>query len=267
MDSNEVGLTEEEQNLAITKAIAEKTIRLENIRRRLLIEKQQAAIVRPWSANELYIYAKMRADKFLQSQSGDPAAAFQIIDFQKPVMVALSLYFTNDSKFEELDSNEYNSNGLPLSLNKGIWLWGNPGVGKTMIMGMFSKNKRLSYEVIQCPKLTYQYSKEGDDVIAHFTKPLTTQAASADNFYQRNRGACYNDLGTEPTLSKFYGNPINVMEYLFLQSYDNSVPFFHRHVTTNLTMDQVKEMYGLRVLDRIKQSFNIIEIKGKSLRK
>jgi DNA replication protein DnaC len=39
------------------------------------------------------------------------------------------------------------------------------------------------------------------------------------------------------------------------------------HITTNLTFQQIKESYGGRFYDRMKEMFNVISLTGKSLRK
>lgn len=224
-------------------------------------------ISRPWTPVELYKLAKWRATQLIRARTGDPAVEFEPVKFQKGVVMALACYFSGSEQFEKLDTKLYNSMGIPFSLNKGIWIWGNPGVGKTLMMEMFNRNKRLCYEVIQCPKICYEYVKYGDAVFEGLIKQRQVVAPDASNFLQKLKGICYNDLGTEPLKSNYYANPLNVMEFIMLQSYENKVPYWQRHVTTNLTFDQVKESYGIRVLDRIKECFNIIEIKGESLRK
>jgi len=239
---------------------------LEDQRKKALAQQKANDLRRPWSPNELYEYAKGRATQIVRLETGNPSAVFEPVEYQKPVITALSLYFSNHPEFEKLDASEYNQTGFPFSLNKGIWLWGNPGVGKTLMMQMFSRNKRICFQVVQCPKIVFGYVKHGDEHIQPYGK-LISETEDALSFYQRNKGICYNDLGVEPVPAKHYGTPINVLETIFLDTYENKVPFWHRHVTTNLTAIQLKETYGVRFVDRVKQSFNIIEVNGNSLRK
>lgn len=216
--------------------------------------------------NNLYSLARWRATQAIRMRTGDPTVEFEPTEFQKPVITALSLYFSGKPEFEQLDTRLYNNQPTKFSLNKGIWMWGNPGVGKTLMMEMFNRNSRLCYEVIHCPKLAYEYVKQGDEAIERFGK-IIPAIQSSTNFGQKVMGVCYNDLGVETVPSKHYGNPINVLETITLQAYENKVPYWHRFVTTNLVFDQVKEVYGLRFIDRIKECFNIIEVRGESLRK
>lgn len=264
-------LTEQERKEAIDAAIKEalkvKWNRLESERRFKLSQDKLNDAKRPWKPSELYQLAKWRATQLISSRTGRPDLEFEPTEFQKPIITALGLYFSGSPEFEQLNTKLYNSTKLDFSLNKGIWLWGNPGVGKTLMMEMFNRNKRLCYDLAQCPKITYEYVKNGDIVFEKLVNVKGVIVPDASNFFQQHRGVCYNDLGTEPLTSSHYGNPINVMEYIILQSYENKLPYWHRHVTTNLTFDQVKQFYGVRVLDRIKECFNILEVRGESLRK
>lgn len=266
-----VELTDQERkeatDAAIQQAKARKHNSLESERKQRLAIARRNDILRQWTPAELYELAKWRATQIIRSRTGDPAIEFSPTANQKPITTALSLYFTNSPEFEQLNPKDYNSNKLPFSLNKGIWLWGNPGVGKTLLMEIFSRNKRLCYDVKECPKICYSYVKYGDEILNHFINIRETAAPDASTFFQKTIGVCYNDLGTENINSVHYGNPLNVMEYIFLQTYERGVPYHHRHVTTNVTMEQVKQTYTVRVLDRIKECFNVMELKGESLRK
>lgn len=263
---NDVQLTQEEIDIALNDAKKKKQSQLESQRKKKLAELKQNDLRRPWSPGELYDYARMRATQIIRFETGDQTKVFEPEVFQRDAIAALVWYFTNNYEFEKLNTGVYNSTGLEFSLQKGIWLWGNPGVGKTLLMQMFSRNRNLCYQVVQCPKIVFGYVKYGDDHISQYGRVIY-QTEDALSFYQGVQGVCYNDLGIETSPAKHYGTPVNVMETIFLDTYENKVPFSQRHVTTNLTFDQIKETYGVRFLDRIKQCFNIIEIKGKSLRK
>lgn len=263
---DDVQLTSAEVDAAIEEAKKKKQGELEFLRQKKIAAVFENDQRRPWTINELYAYARVRATQILRLETGDQSIVFEPKPEQEKVILALSLYFTNSPGFEKLNESDYNNNGLKFSLNKGIWLWGNPGVGKTLMMQMFSRNRRLCYSVVQCPKIVFGYSKGGDEHIAPYGK-IIPESEDGLSFYQNQRGICYNDLGVETSPAKHYGTPINVMETIFLDAYENKVPFWQRHVTTNLTVDQLKEKYGIRFTDRVKQCFNIIDVKGESLRK
>lgn len=261
-----IELTAEETELALKEAMVKKHARLEDDRKKRLAQEAKDNLRKPWTPNELYEYARARATELIRYETGRPDALFEPLDYQRDAITALSLYFTNSPEFEKLDSKKYNTTDLQFSLNKGIWLWSNPGCGKTLMMRMFSRNKKQCYHVAECPKITAGYVKYGDDHISKYNS-IIKDSADALNFYQEQIGVCFNDLGTETLQAKHYGTAINVMGTIMLNAYEAKVPFWQRHVTTNLTFDQIKQEYGVRLTDRIKQCYNIIEIKGVSYRK
>lgn len=266
-----VDLTEQERKDATELAIKEARVRkhaiLESDRKKRLAEERLNDATRPWSPAEVFKLAKWRATQIIRARTGNPAIEFEPTTEQKVITTALSLYFAEAEEFEDLNPKFYNTTNFQFSLHKGIWLWGNPGVGKSLIMEIFNRNKRLCYDILECPKICYRYVKHGDDVLNGLINVCQTIAPDASTFFQPIKGICYNDLGTENTSSSHYANPLNVMEYILLQSYERKIPYWQRYVTTNLTFDQVKQTYGVRVLDRIKECFNILELKGESLRK
>lgn len=220
------------------------------------------------TATGFWAFCKKRADDIIRTETGDPLSGFQKIDYQKPVITALGLYFMNNPAFENLDTKIYNDTGLQFSLNKGLYIFSPPGCGKTLLMDMFRFNPRQCYGLVQCSRLALQASREGDSLVTKFCSIVKNgDLFPTAPFGQEEVGVCYNDLGTEHNPVTYFGNKINIMEKIMLDTYDRKVPFWHRHVTTNLTSGQMKETYGVRVTDRFRQMFNIIDIKGKSLRK
>jgi hypothetical protein len=266
-----VDLTEQERKdaceLAIHEAKVKKHATLESDRKKRLAEEKRNDSKTPWSPAEVFQLAKWRATQIIRARTGNPACEFEPTVNQKPVITALALYFAEAEEFESLDPKLYNSTKLQFSLHKGIWLWGNPGVGKSLIMEIFNRNKRICYDMLECPKVCYSYVKHGDEVLDSLIDVRRAVAPDASTFFQSIKGVCYNDLGTEPMPVSHYKNPLNVMEYIMLQTYERKVPYWQRYVTTNLTFDQVKETYGVRVLDRIRECYNILELKGESHRK
>jgi DNA replication protein DnaC len=71
-------------------------------------------------------------------------------------------------------------------------------------------------------------------------------------------GICFDDLGTEDTEKAHYGNRTNVMEKIILNRYDHCRNKL-THFTTNLTAEQIKETYGLRVTDRLREMVNVLD--------
>lgn len=144
-----------------------------------------------------------------------------------------------------------------LSLNKGICLMGGVGVGKTSLMRMFSSNQVQSYVVRQCLDIAKAFSVNGSSALDEYSEPQKTFSGS--NIYGHEiLGVCFDDLGTEND-QKHFGNSSNVMADVILRRYDKmNMSRQLTHFTTNLTPRDIEERYGTRVMDRIKEMFNLI---------
>jgi DNA replication protein DnaC len=169
---------------------------------------------------------------------------FEVDDFNREIVERICLYFSADARF----------NG---DLNKGLFLMGGVGVGKTSIMQFFIKNQRFSYRMEPCRDVETNFSAIGDEYLNRVSNNLTI-AVNGDPFGHKEIGFCFDDLGTEAN-GKHYGKDKNVMADVILNRYDNKLPYFSTHITTNLSADEVKTQYGSRVTDRLREMFNVIK--------
>ena len=58
-------------------------------------------------------------------------------------------------------------------------------------------------------------------------------------------------------IKKHFGNEINALENVILNRYDKKL-FTKTHFTTNLSADEITEMYGTRVKSRLRKMCNMI---------
>jgi DNA replication protein DnaC len=170
------------------------------------------------------------------------------------VVELLCLYFSGDPEFEKLG----------YSLKKGIMLSGPKGVGKSTLMKLFRANQVQSYALTSCRTVAGDYQKDGYDAIAKYSRILTE---SRNIFNHKNYGYCFDDLGTEGD-RKHFGDQMNVMREILLNRYDKC-PLNSTFLTTNLTPEEITNIYGDRVFDRCIEMFNSIEFSetAKSRRK
>jgi DNA replication protein DnaC len=70
------------------------------------------------------------------------------------------------------------------------------------------------------------------------------------------------DIGSEPVYSHF-GNSANIIGEIIIRRYEKGSL---THGTSNLSTDELKQLYGIRVYDRMREMFNDIIIKGESRR-
>lgn len=190
---------------------------------------------------------------------------FHLTDSVKSVLKLLCLYFTCDPRFEVKGQHEL---GIPYSLNKGLLLFGPIGCGKTSLMRLFQNNPRQPYWVQTANQMSKRFSEQGYEGITLYM---------TDNISNRHRdgkvGVCFDDLGTEPTVVKYFGNEANVMVDILLARYDKfqrgMLPGAMTHLTTNLPTTStlqsdgtvplsLEQCYGNRVRSRMRELFNPI---------
>lgn len=178
--------------------------------------------------------------------------SFIVDEALKPAMRALILYFTNDPRFEE------EGNG---KLSKGIFLCGNVGTGKTILMQSFRDNAKKRYNVYSTNELTDTYVTGDIEALHYFL-------GNRDAMYGGDPKAyCFDDLGSENTSVKHMGNDLNVMERIILSRYEKKIPFYYTHFTSNIDAELVEKMYGTRVRSRLREMCNFIVIDGTDRRK
>lgn len=165
------------------------------------------------------------------------------------IVKRLCCYFAADQRFNFPD-REWN-------LKKGILLFGGVGVGKTTLMQIFQGNQWYSYRVIPCRQVEAEYSVNGPATVDRYSVnyPIAT---NSNAFGATEIGYCFDDLGTENTGTKHFGNLKNVMTDILLNRYDSKLDPRSTHLTTNLSVDEIEATYGTRVLDRMREVFNII---------
>lgn len=169
--------------------------------------------------------------------------AFIVDDDNVLIIQNLCFYFSNDARFTG-------------DANKGLLLVGGVGIGKTTLMEFFKQNQKFSYRVLSCREIESDFSSEGEKSVQYcsYNVPI---AVNSNPFGHQEIGFCFDDLGTEAN-AKHYGKEKNVMAEIILNRYDNQLPRYCTHITTNLTADQIREQYGSRVTDRMREMFNII---------
>lgn len=160
-----------------------------------------------------------------------------------PIVMNLARYFTDSPLF---DGN----------LKKGLLLVGGVGIGKSTLMDFFKRNQKHSYRMLSCREIESDFSSDGEKSVQYCSYNIQI-ATNADPFGHQEIGFCFDDLGTEAN-GKHFGKEKNVMAEIILNRYDNKIPYHCTHITTNLTADQIREQYGSRVTDRMREMFNII---------
>lgn len=251
---NEVHLTDEEAESALMDARAKKYWKIQDELKAQKKIDEYVEMRRMWTYKEQYDHAAAEANKLAQIGGKE---RYEFDEFTKPVFHLLTQYFTNNPDFEK--------DGRLLS--KGIMLIGNVGTGKTDLLKAFSVNKRMCFFVENCINIESMIRKNGLNYWQIYTGYCPT-VISSKFFYQENIAWMFDDIGTEEII-KDYGNPLDAFERIYHQRYldKEKIPFSSAHLTTNLDAKKIEDRYGLRMRSRLREMYNVIELKGLDRRK
>lgn len=143
--------------------------------------------------------------------------------------------------------------------HKGLFLRGACGIGKSY--GVYCLAAKFQWLVISAKQLQAAFMSYDDDAFLKLVDGIDWTA-------QPNT-IVIDDIGTEDCPIMKYGTATNIIADVLDRRYYMG---FHRHnvrtiVTCNLSDEQLKERYGLRLDDRLNEMFKFATVNGKSLRK
>jgi hypothetical protein len=171
------------------------------------------------------------------------AIDFIIDQDNQRVFDLLTWYFTSDARFTEAGYN----------LEKGLLIYGVTGCGKTTLVRMCKQNPVQPFTVVSAREIAMGYSEYGNEIIRRYSR----MPAGEMNMSKKPIGVCFDDLGAENERSH-YKDTLNVMAEILLGRYDN-VPFAMTHITTNLSAEDMRLVYGAKVTSRLREMMNIID--------
>lgn len=112
-----------------------------------------------------------------------------------------------------------------------------------------------------------QYSSERKSVTKVTATELVKIYTEYPNDYKKilnTRMLFIDDIGTEPVNIKIYGNEYSPVTELLYGRYDSQKMTI---ATSNLSEEQIKQRYGERINDRLREMFDKMYFQGKSYRR
>lgn len=186
---------------------------------------------------------------------------FVVDDYNRDILRFMLYYFNGCPKAEEVfPERNY-------KLHKNLMLMGEVGTGKTLLMQIFAEylhytnNPREFYNLSVTQMVNYYTLHNNLDRYTYYEEENKGFQCTPVNI-------CLNDIGTDSIT--FFGMDTKLLTNQFLHARNEIWVHYHRyaHVTTNLTLPQLKEEYkdGFgRLVDRFK-TYNIVPLGGTSRR-
>ena len=153
---------------------------------------------------------------------------------------------------------------IPARLDKGVYIAGGTGTGKSLCMELLQqlanavapevmhagKKKRLSWQIAHATDITNKYRTTGD--ISEYLNALSL---------------CIQDLGQEPTEVVHMGSRLNPLRTLI--EYRADKPHLLTLFTSNIPMkhETIQQRYGARAYSRLFEMANYYELKGNDRRR
>lgn len=152
---------------------------------------------------------------------------------------AICFYISNDIRFET---------ELNFSFNKGLMIRGISGLGKTYIPKCIENNELKPLKILSMIDISENVKETGDFSI------YTSKIIYLD------------DVGTEEHNVNHFGTKINWFKNFIEMYYLQNKPFNKLIISTNCNGNNIEDKYGFRVRSRMREMFNVIDVKGNDMR-
>lgn len=144
---------------------------------------------------------------------------------------------------------------------KGVCFYGGTGTGKTRRLRWMANAFDIPFvnAVVLCEYLMQAETQEEKNEILRCYLPRWSEIPKHYN------DLIIDDLGTEPEEQKTYGTKRYLMSDALERRYE-LFPKWKTHITTNLSLNELKNRYGERVFSRLNEMCCFIALTGKDRR-
>lgn len=245
-DESKVVLSDDEKESALIQGNATKeakmtfaSIEADNRQREALKED---AVKAEWGYSRFF--------SMMKSEAIERGEKLIFNDTTSPLIKAICFRLSNDPRYQ---TEFKNIDSTPFSFSRGLIIRGNPGLGKSWLISLVAENPVCPVQIITMNEITEMVRNTGE-----FTG---TKFASHSIVY-------IDDVGTEDTPVKYFGTEINWFKDWIEGIYAKKKAAFSKVIfSTNIDFDEIGAKYGFRVRDRLAETFDVLFLKGKSMRK
>lgn len=199
--------------------------------------KRRQDLVDTWTAENVFKLMKWTS----QNHYGKKLI---VNDNNKKLITALCFFISRDNRFET---------ELGFSRSKGLLIRGVSGLGKTHLVKCIESNGINPILILSMIEIADDIKQEGEY-----------------NIPNGNHRIIYlDDVGTEEATINHFGTKINYfknfIETIYLRNIEKG--FDRLMISTNNSFNEIEDKYGFRVRSRMKEMFNVIDVKGNDMRK
>ncbi len=142
----------------------------------------------------------------------------------------------------------------------GLFLYGNPGNGKTTLARSISQLISILYGN------EYRY-EDRKAVVTVSALQLSDEAKAEDSarfkMYKKTELLHIDDVGTEPANVKVWGNEVSPLVEILYSRYDKML---YTVITSNIYDEDIVKRYGERIADRFREMFDLLSFENRSYR-
>ena len=203
--------------------------------------------IKPPEAHKMAI----RINQYLESEAERNKTPFNPIDYK----IVLAAFEKMRTVYCDLLFYFRGFEGGPYDIDKGIYIHGGTGSGKTLVMKIFKEYTKKclqanSFRMVEASTISDKATKKGINALDQFVRSQETYTPI--NMY-------IEDFGASPKQIRAWGNLIDPMGELIMRRYN----YFKKygtltHLCTNIKPSDLPNHFGPRVCSRFHEMFNIV---------
>ena len=185
---------------------------------------------------------------------------FEVDEYNEKVLQFLLLYFNNCKLAESIFPDEN------YKIHKQIMLIGKVGVGKTLLMEIFSEYLRITENPNRFSNISLTEMIHYFKLNNHLDKFLYNELAESNGTRTKAKNFCLHDLGLVTYNHFGVDTKLMIDDFMYARYELFTSRGLKAHITSNMCVSELKTMFDARLIDRFK-TYNIIDLEGSSRRK